>query len=165
MERRYLADYDALGLPPDEAIRAVLARADADPQFRLDLDRVSFQPMPMLADELDCHAPNFIVVAMDGAGNAFGFYVEPKVLRTIGMPWVLWDHEEDALLHVADDTGEFFSRLLDAHLQWKPDDPSARRVREVLTELGLQLGAPGSSPPGFRDGKPAAWLPAGPLSH
>ncbi|PCC74566.1 hypothetical protein SAMN02745121_06932 [Nannocystis exedens] len=165
MERRYLADYDALGLPPDEALRRVIARADADPRFSDDLERLMFELAPMPADQLDCHAPKFFVVAMDGGGSAYGRYVDAALLRTIGMPWVLWDHEEDALVYLADDTAAFLSGLLDLRCHDKPDDPSARRVRAVLTELGLQLAAPGSMMPGFLAGKPAAWLPAGPLSH
>jgi hypothetical protein len=162
---RFLADYDALGLPPDEGLRAVLARADTDSQFRLDLDRLAFQPTPMLADELDCHAAKFFVIAMDGGGNAFGLYVDDEVARAHGTPWVMWDHEEDALLFIADDTADFFTQLLDFGERHRPDDPGARRVREVLKELGLQLGAPGSSPPEFFAGRPAAWLPDAPLSR
>ncbi|MBZ5711513.1 hypothetical protein [Nannocystis pusilla] len=165
MQRRYLADYDALGLPPDEALRRVIARADADPQFCEDLERLMFELAPMSADQLDCHAPKFFVVAMDGGGSAYGRYVDPAIARTVGTPWVLWDHEEDALVYLADDTAAFFSGILDLRCHFKPDDPSARRVREVLTALGLQLAAPGSNMPGFLAGKPAPWLPAGPLSH
>ncbi|WAS90142.1 hypothetical protein [Nannocystis punicea] len=161
MDRHYLADYDALGLPPDEALRRVIARADADSQFYDDLERLMFELAPMPAEHLDCHAPKFFVVAMDGGGSAYGRYVDLKV----GLPWVMWDHEEDALVYLADDTAAFLSGLLDLRCHHKPNDPSARRVREVLTELGLKLGAPGSSMPGFLAGKPAAWLPAGPLSH
>lgn len=165
MERNQLADYDALGLPPDEALRRVIARADADSQFFDDLDRLGFELAPMPADQLDCQAPKFFVVAMDGGGSAYGRYVDREVLRKLGMPWVLWDHEEDALVYLADDTPKFLSGLLDLRTHDKPADPSARRVRAALTELGLQLAAPGSMMPGFLAGKPAAWLPAGPLSH
>ena len=165
MERNQLADYDALGLPPDEALRRVIARADADSQFFEDLEQLMFELAPMTPDQLDCHAPKFFVVAMDGGGSAFGRYVDPQVARTVGLPWVMWDHEDDALVFLADDTAGFFSGLIDFRCHHKPNDPSARRVRAVLTELGLQLGAPGKSMPGFLAGKPAAWLPAGPLSH
>lgn len=165
MQRRCLADYDALGLPPDPALRSVIARADADAQFYDDLERLMFELAPMTADELDCHAPKFFVVAMDGCGSAFGRYVDPQLARTIGAPWVMWEHEDDSLVYLADDTAAFLSGLLDLRCAYRPDDASARRVRAVLTELGLQLGAPGASAPEFLAGKPAAWLPAGPLSH
>lgn len=161
---RFLAEYEALKLPSDPALREVLARADADPQFVLDLDRLSFQPAPMRADEIDCHAPAFFPMAMDGGGNAFGVYFDPDVARTHGTPWVLWDHEEDALVFIADDTADFFTRLLDFHERARPGDPRVSRVRAALVELGVRLGAPGSSPPSFYDGMPAAWLPDAPLS-
>ena len=81
MERHQLADYDALGLPPDEALRRVIARADADSQFFEDLEQLMFELAPMTPDQLDCHAPKFFVVAMDGGGGAFGRYVDPQVAQ------------------------------------------------------------------------------------
>ncbi|MCY0986925.1 hypothetical protein OV203_07320 [Nannocystis sp. ILAH1] len=116
----YLADYDRFGLPPDEALRRVIARAAADPQFLADLDALFFKVQPMLAERLDCEAPHFFVMARDGVGNAWGVYVDPELAPTRGTPWVMWEHEDDALNYVADDTEQFFARLLDfcAYHRW-----------------------------------------------
>lgn len=118
----------------------------------------------MLAERLDCEAPHFFVMARDGVGNAWGVYVDPELAPTRGTPWVMWEHEDDALNYVADDTERFFARLLDSCAYHHPNDPQVERVHAALVECGLQLGVPGAGPPDLLEARPVEWLPQGPLS-
>ncbi len=154
----YLAKLDALPIRPEPWLREIVQRADSDRAFYEDLQVLGFEVEPMLADELDCHAPKFFVIAMNGGGSAFGLYDRGNAAESL--PWVFWEHEDDSLRFVAKDMAEFFTRLL----HFERSDPSrVERVRAVLLELGLPLGDPTSGEETFPKGEVVSWLPQGPL--
>lgn len=157
--RTNLKKLDALKIPADEAVRAIIGRSDTDDAFYMDLERIRFEVSPMNASEIECVAEACFVVAMDGAGNAFGVYLSEAMP---GTPWVFWDHEIDTLAYIAPDTASFFAGLLAERERSMKDPAPAQRVRAVLAGLGIAvpmaLGADG-----FLDGQPVRWLPRGPL--
>jgi hypothetical protein len=154
-----VAALDALGVAIDEPLRRVLERWDTDDAFHDDLERVMFEVAPMRAEELDCDARDLVVIAMNGGGSAYGLYLEPRVLATIGRPWVYWEHEDDTLHYLACDTRAFFAGYLEFAEGWMRDDGVVKRIRAALLEEGLTPGAPGASGRDFHAGHPASWLP------
>ena len=157
--RGYVAKLDALGIVVDDDLCRVLARADVDDAFHADLESLMFELAPMHAAELDCLVPSFIVIAMNGGGDAYGLYLEPSVLETVGRPWVYWDHETDSMHFIATDTSELFSQVLDAAASWHKDDARLQRVRTTLLGLGLALHPPSNLGIDFgNSGRPASWL-------
>ncbi len=153
-----VAALDALGVGVDEPLRRVLQRWDVDDAFHDDLEGVMFQVAPMRAEELDCDAPDLVVIAMNGGGSAYGLYVEPRVVETVGRPWVFWDHEDDTLHYLARDTPAFFAGYLDFVDGWVRDHGVVKRVRAALLEEGLTLDAPGAGGRDFHAGQPTSWL-------
>ncbi len=154
-----VAALDALGVVVDEPLRRVLRRWDADDAFRDDLERLMFEVDPMRAEEIDCDAPDLVVIAMNGGGSAYGLYLAPRVVETVGRPWVYWEHEDDSLHYLAADTRAFFAGYLDFADGWMRDGGVVARVRAALLEEGLTLDAPDTSGPDFHAGHPASWLP------
>lgn len=159
VKRDSVARLDALGLTVDDALRRVLERWDADDQFNADLEACGFWVDVMLADEIDCHVPSFVVIAMNGSGSAYGVFLEPRVLQSVGRPWVYWEHEDDRLHYLARDTASFFAGYLDYEAGWLSDASPVARIRRVLSDLGIDLPAPGTSAPSWHEGQPADWLP------
>lgn len=157
--RGNLAKLDALKIPVDAVLRSIVERADTDNAFHADLKSLMFEISPKRAAEIECMADACSVVAMDGAGNAFGLYISDTAP---GTPWVYWDHEIDTLAFIAPDTLAFFAGLL-AERELRLKDPApAQRVRGVLRELGVAI-APFHGADGFLEGQPVKWLPRGPL--
>ncbi|MCE9577973.1 MAG: hypothetical protein K8W52_32880, partial [Deltaproteobacteria bacterium] len=97
-----------LGLELDDALQAIVARADADDQFHADLGALGFDLAPMRAEAIACAASGLHVVAMDRDGRAIGRYV-----ATDAPPgaWVAWDPATDALGFLAPDTAALFAGL------------------------------------------------------
>jgi hypothetical protein len=151
------AKLDALGAPADDLLRALVARSDADDAFHADLERIAFELAPMRAEELDCEVPELAVVAMNGGGSAYGIWTSAPAPGA----WVYWEHEDDSLHHIADDTAQFLSRLLAFACVSPANLAVAERIRRVCAELGHPLPPAAPPEPGaFHEGRPASWLRA-----
>ena len=153
--RASLARVDAYSIPIDPQLRRVLARWDSDDTFSSDLEALMFEVDPMLSEELDCNDPWFFVIAMDGAGNAYGLYLHPDAPRENGPPWVFWDHEVTAVHYLASSTEELFGGVLRDAASWRDDRAPIERARKVFADLGISCPAEG---PELVEAR-ASWLP------
>lgn len=123
----------ALGIPVDDALQRIVRHADENPGFRSDLEWLRFELNPMQATELDCHATDFFVVALNGGGSAFG-------LDATGTTWKFWDHEDDSIVVVCKGTPSFFAGLLWQRGQFMKKREPLERARATLTSvLGIAL--------------------------
>lgn len=144
-------------IPIEPVLQRVLERFASDAGFREDLDRCGFQPCPMPADEIDCLSPWFFVIAMNGGGSAYGLYVHPEVVRDGVAPWVYWEHEDDSLLFLAEDSDRFFRGFLAGIAEYNPEEHA--RLRAVLAELGVSIDGEPVELPMHAPAPNAHWLP------
>ncbi|HBQ12314.1 MAG: hypothetical protein RLP09_36180 [Sandaracinaceae bacterium] len=124
----------------ERVLRELLERCERDPQLVADLDACNFQPYPSPSDEIDCLNPWFFVIAMNGAGSAYGLYLHPAAKPNGGPhPWVYWEHEDDTLRFMADDTGRFLRGLIADTRGWSEEPDAVDRAASALRELGVAI--------------------------
>jgi hypothetical protein len=129
-------DKHAIAVEP--VLRELLERCVRDERFRQDLDLCGFQPWPSPSDEIDCLNPWLFVIAMNGGGSAYGLYVHPDAIRDGVAPWAYWEHEDDGIYWLADDSDTFFRGFLQS-LDWVDDQAQVERIRAVFRELGIRV--------------------------
>ncbi|MFO0549427.1 MAG: hypothetical protein U0271_13630 [Polyangiaceae bacterium] len=134
--------FDEHHVPAEPLLRRLVSRALEDEAFRADLSLCAFEPYPGPADEVDCTDPWLFIVAMDGTGNAYGLYLHPRAVKDGVAPWVYWDHEDDALVALGDNTDMFVRGFLRAAARGMRDTRPLERARAVLKELGAELAGP-----------------------
>jgi len=152
--RTYLHDIQQSGARAEELLLLLLGRSDVDDGFHADLESVHFEVQPQPGPALGCRNPWFYVVAMDGGGNAYGIYVHP-LFDGHPAPWLFWDHEEDTLRFIAQDTASLLRDVLATAVESGVGAEPVARLRAGFVKLGV-LDEPGRA---LGDGEKVDWLP------
>jgi len=155
----WLAALETYHVPVERLLRSVLERLAGDEELRRDFDLSGFQPYPSPSDEIDCQNPWFFVVAMNGAGSAYGLYVHPEVIRDGVAPWVFWEHEDDGIFFLADDSAAFFGGFVASVADWCRDRAQLERMRAALARLGVTTDVPPLDLAPADTGPNRPWLP------
>jgi len=132
-----LETIERYGITIEPMLRALLVRFENDPSFAKDLDSALFQPHPSPADEIDCLNPWMFVIAMNGMGSAYGLYVHPHAIKDSVAPWVFWEHEDDTVRFLAENTDAFLWGWLCDVASWREDPDLVTRLKTALSEIGL----------------------------
>lgn len=156
--RTDLHTIQAAAIRTDDLLPMVLGRADVDDAFHADLERARFEPQPQPGPALGCRNPWFYAVAMNGGGDAYGLYVHPLFDAHPAPPWLFWDHEEDTLRFVAEDTAGLLRDVLATAEASAVDATTIARLRAGLVKLGMP-DEPGQA---LGDGEKVGWLPPDP---
>ena len=161
--RSSLAKVTQHQVPIDSALSAILTRWDQDEQFYSDLESLMFEVNPCPGDDLDCRDPWFFVIAMDGAGSAYGLYLRPGAGGYSQPPWVFWDHEVDTIYDLPSDTQSFFGAFLAFVERSGSDSGPVSRVRKALAEMNIDPAQDAADISAVHFGSPrrstAPWLP------
>ncbi|MCB9595361.1 MAG: hypothetical protein H6719_21760 [Sandaracinaceae bacterium] len=153
--RTYLHTIQQSGARTEDLLQMVLGRADVDDGFHADLERAHFEVAPQPGPALGCRNPWFYVVAMNGGGDAYGVYVHPLFDGHPAPPWLFWDHEQDILRFVAQDTASFLRDMVATAAESGVDADTIARLRTGLSKLGV-ADEPGRP---LGDGEKVDWLP------
>ena len=153
------AAIDQHRVPIEPLLKRLLDNCAGDAGFAEDLNYSGFQPCPMSSDEIDCNNPWFFVIAMNGCGSAYGLYLHPDAMRDGLAPWAFWDHEDDVIFVLANDTEQFLRGLFTLVSDLRIDHERVVRIGAGLATIGVATDVGSVTLPFHLTGPNADWLP------